>query len=68
MVKDQATAQALAKEAGLPLQALDDVIYVHGTTGYTIGFEIHPIDNSVGMPHLKFWSGRTNGHIYWPGG
>ena len=67
-VKDQATATRLAKDAGLPLQSLDDAIYVHSRTGYTFGYEIHPIDNSVGMPHFKFWSGRINGHIYWPGG
>jgi len=30
-----------------------------------LGYETHPIDNAVGTPHLKFWSGRTNGHIYW---
>lgn len=58
----------MAKEAGLPLQSLDDVIYVHDKLQYARGYEIHPIDNSVGMPHFKFWSGRTNGHIYWLGG
>ena len=77
-VKDQATAEALAREAGLPLQKLNDVIYVHDTSTlpngalnpkyrYDIGFEIHPVDNDIGLEHLKFWSGRTKGHIYWGG-
>ncbi len=69
-VKDQNTAMRLANEAGLKYQGVlpDGSPYVHGVTKYGIGFEIHPVEAVNPLPHLRFWSGRTNGHIFWIGG
>lgn len=62
-VKNQQTAEKLMREAGLPFKGNN---YVHDDIlEYAIGFEKHRIDNPVGLPHFKFWSGRTNGHVYW---
>jgi len=64
-VKNQQTAEQLMREAGLPFKGNN---YVHDDIlEYAIGFEKHGIDNPVGLPHFKFWSGRTNGHVYWLG-
>lgn len=60
--KDQKTAIKLISEAGLPYKGTG---YLHEITKYPRGYEIHPIDNSVRLPHIRFWNGRTNGHIYW---
>ena len=66
IVKDQQTAVKLMEEAGLPFKGKgfihDDIL------NYTLGVEQHAVDNAVGLQHFKFWSGRTNGHVYWLNG
>lgn len=61
-VNNQSQAEAVMKNANIPNKGYG---YIHTQTPYKVGYEIHGIDNPVGLPHLKFWNMRTNGHIYW---
>jgi hypothetical protein len=60
-VKDEQTALDLIKQADPNMPRIKAE---YPKDRPNCGYTIHPIDNGVGLPHIKYWNGRTNGHVY----